>query len=585
MGRLTRAALLAAIAALLAIASTVRSEIIRSFESEVRVVDPATLEIRETIRMDFENARRRGIFRNIPYRYERLGNAWTVKLHDVEVTDARGNERPTSISRTGGSLDIRIGDPDVFLTGEHTYVITYTARRAVAFFDGEPEVYWNATGDEWPFAIERATARLILPDGIDPAAVDTRSFRGPRGSTDSATVTPIDGGLEFSAQNLRPGAGLTMVARLPAGSVQEAGLLVTIGWWLGDWWPAIALPLLATAGMFALWRWGGRDEGGGAAVPVEWDPPAGLTPAEVGTLYDEVCHSQDVIATVIDLAARGYLSITETQTDGVLGFSKKDYRFKKLKEPDPSLKQHEEDVLRGLFLTMKVQWLSGLRGTFRSTYQGVQAHIYHSLTKAGYFNGDPSGVRTMWMAIGVIVVIAGIVTTVLGYQRGHASLGVGLLLASVPVFLFGRQMPARTRKGSRALRECMGFRRFLMMVEKERLADRFVKDPTIFGRLLPYAMVLGVEDRWAAQFEGLLSAPPDWYASDSGVDGFHAGAFIHSLGHGVSSMGTNLAAAPASSGSGGGTSAFSGGAGGGFSGFSGGGFSGGGFGGGGGGSW
>ena len=33
-------------------------------------------------------------------------------------------------------------------------------------------------------------------------------------------------------------------------------------------------------------------------------------------------------------------------------------------------------------------------------------------------------------------------------------------------------------------------------------------DPTLFQRLLPYAVVLGVADEWAERFEGLLTEPP-----------------------------------------------------------------------------
>lgn len=578
MGRYTPLLIVLTVLSGLVNATTALGEVIRSFDSEIRVVNPATLEITETIRMDFEDAQRRGIFRTIPYRYNRLGNAWTVKLNDIEVTDEQGNSRTTDISRSGGSLTIRIGDADHFVTGEHVYIIRYTALRAVAFFDGEPEVYWNITGDEWPFPIEKASGRLILPEGVSPADVRSLSFRGPPGATQPAEVITEEDVLVFTAIDLPPGTGLTMAARLPAGSVEPTTWATTLGWWIRDWWPAFVLPLLALAVMYFRWRTRGRDEEGGQAIPVEWDPPAGLSPAEVGTMVDEVCHTQDVIATIIDLAARGYLRIEEVQADGVLGFGKSDYKFKKLREPDGDLKKHEEDVLNGIFASMKVATLSGLRGTFRGTFDSVRSDIYESLTQRGLFAGNPSHVRNGYIAVAVIIFILGFFTAFAGIAGGWASMGIGILLVGVPILVIGRKMPARTRKGSISLRECQGFRRFLMMVERERLAEAHRQDPALFGRLLPFAMVLGVEDQWAGQFEGLLDAPPDWYAGSYGATGFHPTLFISSLGHGVSSMGSSLSAVPASSGAGGGSSGFS-------SGGGGGGFSGGGFGGGGGGSW
>jgi uncharacterized membrane protein len=97
-------------------------------------------------------------------------------------------------------------------------------------------------------------------------------------------------------------------------------------------------------------------------------------------------------------------------------------------------------------------------------------------------------------------------------------------------------------------------------------------DPTIFGRLLPYAMVLGVADQWATAFRDLMTEPPDWFIGPYGYGHpFSPNVFINDLGSGMQTMGSTFQSAPSSAGSGG-------------SGFSGGGV-GGGFGGGGGGSW
>jgi uncharacterized membrane protein len=120
----------------------------------------------------------------------------------------------------------------------------------------------------------------------------------------------------------------------------------------------------------------------------------------------------------------------------------------------------------------------------------------------------------------------------------------------------------------------MGFARFVQLAEKERIRVLAKDDPTIFGRLLPYAMVLGVADEWADRFADLLTEPPDWYVPYGYGPGyaFSPHHFVRDLGSGMNTMGSTFSSQPQSSGGSGG------------SGFSGGG-SGGGFGGGGGGSW
>jgi uncharacterized membrane protein len=90
-----------------------------------------------------------------------------------------------------------------------------------------------------------------------------------------------------------------------------------------------------------------------------------------------------------------------------------------------------------------------------------------------------------------------------------------------------------------------------------------------FERLLPYAIVLGVETQWAAQFKDIYTNPPDWYSGNN-LTAFNAGYLAGALNSGLTpAMNSSFNAPSSSSGSG----------------FGGGGFSGGGGGGGGGGGW
>jgi uncharacterized membrane protein YgcG len=102
-----------------------------------------------------------------------------------------------------------------------------------------------------------------------------------------------------------------------------------------------------------------------------------------------------------------------------------------------------------------------------------------------------------------------------------------------------------------------------------------------FEKLLPYAVALGVQKRWAKAFEGLFTRPPDWYKTDHA--GFNVAWMNRSLGRMNTSVGSTLMSGPRAARSSGGSGWSGGWSGGG--GFSSGGSSGGGFGGGGGGGW
>ena len=67
---------------------------------------------------------------------------------------------------------------------------------------------------------------------------------------------------------------------------------------------------------------------------------------------------------------------------------------------------------------------------------------------------------------------------------------------------------APTKEGRGVLDRIAGFKQYLSITERERL-DRMTPPedtPELFERYLPYAIALGVENRWADRFAGVLAA-------------------------------------------------------------------------------
>ena len=68
--------------------------------------------------------------------------------------------------------------------------------------------------------------------------------------------------------------------------------------------------------MYLFWRWKGKDPDPGMSVAPMYEPPKGFTPAEAGTLLDDVIHPRDITSTLVDLAVKGYIKIKETARRG-----------------------------------------------------------------------------------------------------------------------------------------------------------------------------------------------------------------------------------------------------------------------------
>lgn len=569
-GRAARGLALAAFCALLLGPGGARAEVIRSFETIVHLANSYDFEVEERIVWDFEDAQRHGIFRKIPVRYARPFLPDARLSIDVEsVTDGSGAAWPWRTTSQGRDLEIRIGSPDVTLSGVREYRIRYRVGRGLLYFDDHDELYWNATGNDWSVPIEAASATVDLPSETAAPVARRACFAGPAGSTLADCTVRDDGGaLRFAAtQELRPGSGLTIVVGLPKGFLPEPSALrralSRASDFLSLW---LVLPLGAFGFMWRQWRTHGRDPGGADALPVRYEPPAGLTPAEAGTVVDESADVLDLTATILDLAVRGVLRIEEVEGSGFLFLSKRDYRLERTGADERGLKEYERLLLAAVFATGPSILLSSLRNTFYRSIPGIRSALYKDLTgEAGYFPTSPERVRNNYRLAGTAIAGLGLV----GAWAEQSPLAIGCALAAgVIVLAFSGAMPRRTAKGRRARDEILGFREFVRRVDQDRLERSGGRSAGRFEKVLPYAVVLGVADQWATVFAGIYMQPPSWYRSGRYSGDFNAADFVSDVGRSLSTIGDTFTSQPGSRSSG-----FSGGS------------SGGGGGGGGGGSW
>lgn len=563
---------------------------IADYQVEIELHLDSTLTVTETIVVNFGQVLRHGIYRKVPFRHERrvkgVPTAYNLRIRLLSVSDEHGNSYPVKSWREGDYIFWRIGDPKRYVSGTKTYRISYSVSRAINFFDNHDELYWNATGHEWEWDIARTHCTVNLPEGMDMREVKATFYTGHFGSQEQRGQMRRDGNrIHFATEHLSQGEGLTIVVGLPKGILQTPSALKATVWFLADNWSffiAVLLPLVALAAMFYRYWHYGRDPIWRESIVAQYHSPDDLTPAEVGVLLDERADNIDIVATVIDLAVKGYLKIREVEAPKLLFLKDIDYEFTFLRDDEARLKDHEQIVLGGLRMGVgkaaQSVRLSELKEHFHAYLERAKDILYKTLTHKGYFAQNPETIRGIYLGKGIFT---GVVMFVAGgfLAASNAIAGISLivsgLLTGFIIAAFAPAMPRKTNKGSKALWHILGFREFIRRVEKDRLERMLQEDPNLFDRILPYALVFGVADEWAEKLEGLLQRPPDWYESDRWTPTtFNARVFIHSLGDSVSSMSSVFPSSPSrSSGAGVGSSGF------------GGGFSGGGFGGGGGGGW
>lgn len=538
------------------------AEEINNFTSNITVNRNGTVDVSETIIYDFGSLERHGIFRTLPtVKTNNAGKKFRLEYVKFSVSDNLNKKYSYKKSEENDEITLKIGDPNRTVSGVHVYKIFYSVAGALSYFSDHDELYWNITGNSWTVPINSASATISLAD-VKDKELKLSCFTGFSGSSDqNCTVRAVNGSAVF--QSLKPlssGEGLTVVLGFPKNIVDvlepkeiinffETPLGKIVGVVVAILLALLALGWYVIAPFVIVWKWlkHGRDPIAPLGVTSAWfDAPKTpskrkLTPGETGALIDETVDMQDISATIVDLARRGYMKIVEEK--------KNDFSLLKVKDwkNDTALEAFETTLLDGIF---------GQEDSIRikdtdliEAVKDTKEAIYKNLVKDKFFNENPDKIRSLYTVI-----------------AGFAFFTANVFLAFV-AFIFGRAMPQKTIEGSQAANVAKSLKNFL--ASQERQLTFQAKNQLFFEKLLPFAVAFGVEKVWAGRFKDINLKPPTWYQGyNQGT--FNSYVFVHSLNSSFSSI--QSSATPTSSSSG-----FS-------SGFSGG-SSGGGGGGGGGGSW
>jgi uncharacterized membrane protein YgcG len=584
-----------------ALPASARSWRITDFRTTAVVHQDGSANFTEHITVVFIG-RFQGIYRTIPIEYPGpRGSNYSLFLDVKSITDEDGHSLKFERKRQGAYLNLKIYLPSAEDTTK-TVNIIYSSPNAVRYFDNHDEFYWNVTGNDWPVPIDHASALVTFPEQAS-GSLRAQAFTGVYGSHDQEATSEVqNNSVLFETTNPLPmRGGLTIDVYIPQGILNEPGALTRFGWFLrGN--AILFLPLWAFAVMFSLWWYKGKDPNPGLSVAPMYEPPAGMSPAECGSLLDDAVVPRDITSTVIDLAVRGFIKIEEVQEKHLV-FTSKDYVFHLLipqtewntvptaafaspqAQISPvtqtkSLTPYERVLLDNMFQGGTETRMSYLKNRFYTALPIIKQDIMSALKIKGMYSVDPASAGS-YVVMAAIAIAAPFVALqaldIVDFTLATALLIVSIILAAAIVVLFGRQMTARSMKGARTKVAIQGFQEFMNRVDADRLKRM---PPDTFEKFLPYAMALGVEHHWALAFKDILHEPPSWYVP---YGGYYPGymfnpIFFTNTMHGMTTdLHDVMVAAPRASSTG------SGFGGGGFS--SGGGYSGGGFGGGGGGAF
>jgi len=156
--------------------------------------------------------------------------------------------------------------------------------------------------------------------------------------------------------------------------------------------------------------------------------------------------------------------------------------------------------------------------------------------------------KTIMAGIFTALVPLAISTLILYITEAGTIYLIGFAIGVIVIYL-SPLAHRRTAQGIKWMQHLLGLKNFIEKAERDRIRQLVDDDPEYFYHILPYAMVLGVTDQWAKNFEGIAMSNPDWYQTNSSR-AFHAPYFVSRMDANTRTVGKTMASSPAKSGGG-----------------------------------
>lgn len=545
----------------------------------------AVAHVTETLTARFpDHDQNRGLVRGLPIDYQ----GSSTDPRDFTVTDEAGEPIPFEIEREDGFVAVLTGD-DRYVHGVQTYVIGYTLSDVIlARDDGRAdEFYWDLTDFEHLQPIDAFSAEISFEDDLAGRLNgDARCYFGPPNSTVECAIEGDDGVFRASAPGLGAREGVTVAIGLEPGSAVQPPqrlpnfALDGLPFFIGGGALAAAL-----AGTVATGRLKHRRKTGRGTVIAQYDVPPALPPLIAAPVAG--LSAAPVPAEIVHLAVSGAIRIEEGEPEQGLFGPKAAQPVLRVMDPQRAADPLDQQTMRALFpsslepgtaITLPKKSESfGKRMTALGTAGSKQAR------ERGYFTRERSGAARVLglVSLGLLAVL--VVFVVLGIAlRNSPTAFICIVIGVVALILAIASISKHrvyTRVGAEWREYLEGVKLFIRVAEADRLqmlqsyqgAERR-QDGTIdvihlYEKLLPYAMLFGLEKEWsrvlAVRYEEQPGYVPLWYPAVAahGLSGL--GSTLSSF---TSSLSSSVSYTSSSSGGSSGGGFSGGGGGGGFSG-------------------
>ncbi len=514
-----------------------------------------------------------------------------------DITISEDSVRYTRLERESpgpaGTYYVRTSADEVYVDWSfeaqdetRVFELSYVLDNVVLKHNDVAEFYYQFLGDKWEDPRDNVRVTLLLPHGAKPDEILAWGHGPQQGEVTivspqeivwQASPVPartfVEGRVVFPTRLVPLAKRTTNKAALGTIVAEEEGKVLRKERLerLKKVDPYTALFVLALFYLINVYIWYNYAKPyPGYKEKYYKELPADYAPAELGVLYSRPVDGKTFIATVLDLARRGYLTIEEAVSlQGKRGKEKAGYEFIRTEDiggDTTGLQLHEQRLLAFLFdqsgvgrITLaEIEELARQeKKEFRAFWKEWSEEIKEAGKKRQFFERNK---RVYWFFVPTILIfvlsIPAFAATML--FTGAASIAAGL----VTLVLIAVASERRSPEGNMEYTKWRAFRRYLK--DFSRLDISRIGSLGIWEEYVPYAFILGLAERVIKQLEVTFPNLEDGgYRFGGNWFIYHHTFRTSNFSHLTKTMDSSLTQTITSTGTGG---SFSGGGGGGFGG-------------------
>ncbi len=524
---------------------------IERYEADAYINSSGEVQVVEDILYNFEGVPHHGIYRDIP-------------KNDTFITDiqAEQNSRRAQKKVIGNKnyIRIKIGDPNSYAPNLSNYKISYTIKGYTVRNSGDVnKIIMDLIGTGWRVPIKKAILRVHLPQVL-AGRVKVAVFRGIFGSTEQLAFKEKGDIIEIDANDLAPHQGITISLAfdknlIPANKKPTGEYYKSLLYYL------ILIPILGflylTAKKYNLLQ----DIG---SISPKYNPPKGLSVLEAGVIKDNFADFCELKAGIVELANLGYIKYKEI--DGEM--------YLERQEKDPSgLSDDLKLLLNAMFGGVVLVNTSFLK-LDKKDFEAIKNTLHSNLVAKGYYSSSvrkaresflytaivaalltfgalfwyifkdtglenifPVAVTSGFIAVGAIMFVqnlksrdySGLYFAVLWtgfsmyflysvvYSKGvFVSIAIAAVIIIAGIYFIYKKLNTLSLKGLMAKRYLLGLKEFISRAERDRIRFFLKEDKHFLDKLLPYAILFGLNKHWLNLYQELNAPLPDWYVGDVG---------------------------------------------------------------------